>query len=294
MQIAVSAGSVPVRRTIPIPLRSRLSLLTRFISFVIYFGVALISFSSYAQDYARVVTLSPHLAELVHDAGAGNKLVGVIRGSNYPARVSTIPTVGDASAIDIELILKLQPEYIFAWEEGNRLGDIQKLKTMGFHVKLFSTSSIYDVPNQIREIGTLLGTRELALVKAKQLESELLELRDLYRGDKTRRVFLKIWNRPVFTVGGESAINDILHLCHASNVFQNYPFAAGPVGTEDILLSEIDLTVNLYPVSAESSFLEKFVRMDHRKVINFDPDILTRSTARTILEISNFCKLIRN
>ena len=268
--------------------------MTRFVSFVIYFGVALVSFSSYAQDYARVVTLSPHLAELVHDAGAGNTLVGVIRGSNYPARVSTIPIIGDASAIDIELILKLQPDYIFAWEEGNRLGDIQKLQTMGFNVKLFSTSSIYYVPNQIREIGTLLGTRELAFGKAEQLENELLEVRDLYRGGVPKRVFLRIWNRPVFTVGRESTINDILHVCHAGNVFQAYPFVAGPVVTEDILLSEIDLTVNFYPVSVGFGFLEQFLKMGRRKVINFDPDILTRSTARTILEISNFCKLIRS
>jgi vitamin B12 transport system substrate-binding protein len=267
---------------------------TRFISLVIYFGVALVSVSSYAQDNARVITLSPHLAELVHDAGAGNKLVGVIRGSNYPARVLKIPVVGDASAIDIELILKLKPDYIFAWNGGNRFGDIQKLQTMGFHVKLFSTSSIYDVPNQIREIGTLLGTRERALVKAKQLENELLELRDLYRGDMAKRVFLRIWNRPVFTVGGESAMNDILQICHVSNVFQTYPFAAGPVVTEDILLKEIDLTVNFYPVSVESGFLEKFLKMDHRRVINYDPDILTRSTSRTILEISHFCELVRS
>ena len=267
--------------------------MTRFISLIIYFGVALVSVSSYAQDNARVITLSPHLAELVHDAGAGNKLVGVIRGSNYPARVLKIPAIGDASAIDIELIVKLKPDYIFAWEGGNRFGDIQKLQAMGFHVKLFSTSSIYDVPNQIREIGTLLGTSELALVKAKQLENELLELRDLYRGDIVKRVFLRIWNRPLFTVGGESAINDILQLCHASNVFKNYPFAAGPVVTEDILLAEIDLTVNFYPVSVEPIFLEQYLKMDHRRVINYDPDILTRSTARTILEISNFCELIR-
>ena len=267
--------------------------MTRFISLVI-FGVALVSVSSYAQDNARVITLSPHLAELVHDAGAGNKLVGVIRGSNYPARVLKIPAVGDASAIDIELIVKLKPDYIFAWEGGNRFGDIQKLQTMGFHVKLFSTSSIYHVPNQIRAIGTLLGTREFALIKAKQLENELLELRDLYRGDITKRVFLRIWNQPAFTVGGDSAINDILQICHASNVFERYPFVAGPVVTEDILLSEMDLTVNFYPVSDESIFLEQFLKMDHRRVINYDPDILTRSTARTILEISNFCKLIRS
>lgn len=268
--------------------------MTRFISLIIYFGVALVSVSSYAQDNARVITLSPHLAELVHDAGAGNKLVGVIRGSNYPARVLKIPAIGDASAIDIELIVKLKPDYIFAWEGGNRFGDIQKLQAMGFHVKLFSTSSIYDVPNQIREIGALLGTSEPALVKAKQLENELLELRDLYRGDMEKRVFLRIWNRPVFTVGGESAINDILQICHASNVFQAYPFAAGPIVTEDILLAEIDLTVNFHPVSVESIFLEQFLKMDHRRVINYDPDILTRSTARTILEISNFCELIRS
>jgi ABC-type hemin transport system substrate-binding protein len=33
----------------------------------------------------RIVTLSPHLAEIVYASGAGDYVVGVMAGSNYPS-----------------------------------------------------------------------------------------------------------------------------------------------------------------------------------------------------------------
>ena len=44
----------------------------------------------------RVITLAPHLAELVVAAGAGDQLVGVSRFSDFPPQVAVLPAVGDA------------------------------------------------------------------------------------------------------------------------------------------------------------------------------------------------------
>ena len=44
----------------------------------------------------RIVTLSPHLAELVYAAGAGAYLVGASDFTDFPAEAAQVPRVGDA------------------------------------------------------------------------------------------------------------------------------------------------------------------------------------------------------
>ena len=52
-----------------------------------------------AADAQRIVTLAPHLGELVYDAGAGERLVGVIAYSDFPPDVRELPRVGDALSL---------------------------------------------------------------------------------------------------------------------------------------------------------------------------------------------------
>lgn len=50
----------------------------------------------------RIVTLAPHLAEMIFEVGAGERLVGVSAYTDYPAEAANIQIVGDAFAIDRE------------------------------------------------------------------------------------------------------------------------------------------------------------------------------------------------
>src|SRR5690606_38978658 len=67
----------------------------------------------------RVVSLAPHLTELLFEAGAGDKVVGASDWSDYPEAARAIPRVGDSHAFDIERILVLRPDLAVAWEGGN-------------------------------------------------------------------------------------------------------------------------------------------------------------------------------
>ena len=52
----------------------------------------------------RAVALAPHLAELVFAAGAGQRLVGVMRFSDLPPEAAALPVIGDAFAINLEAV----------------------------------------------------------------------------------------------------------------------------------------------------------------------------------------------
>ena len=65
----------------------------------------------------RIISLSPHITELLFAAGAGDRIVGVDDMSDYPPAVAGIARVGEASALDVEGLLKLKP--------GDKLEEVQ-------------------------------------------------------------------------------------------------------------------------------------------------------------------------
>ena len=106
----------------------------------------------------RIVALAPHLAELAYAAGAGASLVGVVRGSDYPAAAARVPVVGDAAGLDFERVLALQPDLVLGWLSGNRPSDIARLERLGLPVFLSEPRRLRDVPATLRRLGALGGT----------------------------------------------------------------------------------------------------------------------------------------
>src|SRR5688500_10455255 len=79
----------------------------------------------------RIVSLSPHLTELVYAAGAGAKLVGVVDFSDFPPEARGLPRVGGDAAIDLEAVLALRPDLIVAWPNAGSLRAVNRLAGRG-------------------------------------------------------------------------------------------------------------------------------------------------------------------
>src|SRR5277367_5585596 len=71
-----------------------------------------------AEKQPRIVSLSPHITELLFAAGAGDHVVGVDDQSDYPPAVAGIPRVGEPAALDVEALLKLKPTLVVLWDSG--------------------------------------------------------------------------------------------------------------------------------------------------------------------------------
>ena len=87
----------------------------------------------------RIVSLSPHLTELVFDAGAGDRLAGAVEYSDYPPEARNIPRVGDAFRIDREMLARVGPDLILAWKGGTPPATVEQLREDGYRVVLIET-----------------------------------------------------------------------------------------------------------------------------------------------------------
>src|SRR5205085_4720608 len=63
-----------------------------------------------AEPARRIVSLAPHATELLFAAGAGSRVVAVLKGSDAPPQATALPIIGDVNGLDLQRMLALPPD----------------------------------------------------------------------------------------------------------------------------------------------------------------------------------------
>ena len=189
----------------------------------------------------RIVSLAPHLAELVFAAGAGDALVGVSAHSDYPARVRDLPRVGSGQGLDLERILALRPDLVLAWESGNPSSALRRLEALGLVLYRSEPGGLDSIAANLEQIGTLAGTGAEARRAAREYRAGLAALRERYAERRPVRVFYQLWHPPLLTLGGGHWLNDALRVCGAENVFGDWPRQVLTLDVEAVLARDPEL-----------------------------------------------------
>ena len=182
-----------------------------------------------------IIALAPHAAELVFAAGAGNRLVGAVEFSDYPAQARDIPRLGSASRLDRERLLALKPDLVVGWASGNRAQDLDWLRGLGIPIFLSEPRRLDQVASNLEAIGQLAGTVPAATRAARAFRQRVTTLAQRYSANPRITVFHQIWDRPLMTVGGAHIINQVLSLCGARNIFAAEPGLTLSVTREAVL-----------------------------------------------------------
>ncbi|HKC45107.1 MAG TPA: cobalamin-binding protein [Burkholderiales bacterium] len=191
----------------------------------------------------RIVSLAPHVTELLFAAGAGGKVVGAVDYSDYPAKARAIRRVGGYSSLDFEAILALKPDLVVGWESGNGRDSLQRLKQLGLPVFASQPGALPLLATTIERLGALAGTPEAADRAAAEFRARLSALRARYAGRDEVSVFYAIWNPPPITVNDQHLISDVIRLCGGRNVFGSLRALAPTVSEEDVMRADPEVIV---------------------------------------------------
>lgn len=183
----------------------------------------------------RIVTLAPHLAELVFAAGAGDSLVGVSAFSNYPDAVLELPVIGDAFTVDQEQLALLEPDLLLAWKSGTPTHVVDELRAIGYRVEVVETRGLQDISSAIDSVGELAGTGATAREASLMFRESLTALQLKYADRERLRVFYQVSQRPLYTISGQHYIGEILRLCGGVNIFEDVGDLAPAVTVEAVL-----------------------------------------------------------
>jgi hypothetical protein len=72
-----------------------------------------------------------------------------------------LPRVGGYSRIDLEAVAALKPDLVMAWESGNNMTQVDKLKALGLTVYVSQPNTIENIADQLEKMGRLAGTKPL-------------------------------------------------------------------------------------------------------------------------------------
>lgn len=250
---------------------------------------------SLPQPAQRIVSLAPHLTEILFAVGAGSRVVGAVSYSDYPEAAKKLPRIGGYQQIDLEAVIGLKPDLIVAWQSGNNAGQVAQLKQFGFPVYISEPRRIADVASSMERIGVLTGVGDQA---ARDFRSRYARLQAQYAGRSPVRTFYEVWNRPLMTVSNAHLIGDVMKLCGAENIFAALPTLTPTIGEEAVLMADPEVIVASGMDKARPEWLDEWRRWPKMKAVKaghlyfVPPDILHRHSPRILDGAEQFCALV--
>lgn len=243
----------------------------------------------------RIVSIAPHLTELLFAAGAGDRVVAVSAHSDYPEAAKRLPQVGDAVLLDLERIVALKPDLVVVWANGSSPQQLQRLRAAGLPVFSSAARDLAHIATTLRTLGRLAGTEAAAEARAAAFERELATLRATYAGRPPVTVFYQIWHQPLMTVNGEHPISEALAICGARNPFAGLPQLVPQVTAEAVVAArpQAIVTGRLDPSRPDQLDLWRGLKsMAGTALLTVNPDRMHRATDRMAEGARELCERI--
>lgn len=257
---------------------------------------------SNAQDNKlRIISLSPHLTEIVFGLGREQQLVGVSDYSDYPYSQGCVdkgcsvklPSIASYQGADVAAIIRLKPSIILAWEGGNKAQDIARLEQLGYPVYRSSPTNIEALMEEILSLGETLN----AVPKSKQLHAKMIkqveQIKSQYADNKANALYY-MSQQPLSGMGSDKWLNSLLSLCNINNIYTELPTAYAQFSIADIIRKqpEIVIVANHQSTASVSAFWAPHLAVFEPKVVMVNPDALHRFTPRVLPELALLCKKV--
>lgn len=246
----------------------------------------------------RIVSLAPHVTEMLYAVNAGPQLVGASAFSDYPPDARSLPRVASAGTIDYERLVALEPDLVVAWLSGNGPQAIARLEGLGVKVLAVESRDIAAIPRALRTLGRVTGHSQQGERVAERFEAQITELRRQFHGRRTVSVFYQINHRPLMTLNGQHIVSDVIRLCGGANVFADITQLVPTVTTEEVIRRNADIVIisseipNLEEVTAGWIAFRGLEAARTGQVVAIDADLINRQTPRLVAGARILCRLL--
>jgi iron complex transport system substrate-binding protein len=244
----------------------------------------------------RLVSLAPHLTEMLYAAGAGGTLVGAAEFSDYPEEAQRLPRVGGYDRLDLERIVRLRPDLVLAWQSGNAPTQVDKLRALGLRVFVTEAATLEDVARLLETFGALTGHQASAASAADAYRQKLAALRARYGQQAPVTVFYQLWPAPLITVGKAQIITQVIALCGGVNIHGGLRSLAPVVSLESVLTPNPEVIIAAGMAEARPEWLDDWRRWprllaaQRGNLFHLHPDLIQRHTPRLLDGAEILCR----
>jgi iron complex transport system substrate-binding protein len=248
-----------------------------------------------ARPAQRVISMAPHVTELLFAAGGGARIVGAMNYSDYPLEARRIPLIGSDSQIDLERVIALKPDLLIVWQSGNTARQIAQLAGLGIPVFHSEPRSFETVESSLLRFGRLLGTEQDAAAAAARFRARVDGLRTRYGSRPQVSVFYQAWDNPLFTLNGEQIASDAIRVCGGRNIFAGLKTIAPQVSLEAVVQADPEAIVGgkrYTPQDRGLSIWQPYRGMTavrRNNLFTLDEEMITRPGPRVVDGAASLC-----
>ena len=246
----------------------------------------------------RVVSLAPHLTELVYAAGAGTRMVGAVQYSDYPPAATRLPRIGSEASIDLEALVALRPDLVVAWPNAGSARAVERIAALGIPVFRSEPRELEDIARTLETLGRLAGTESAAAAAAQAFRTRVAALAGRNAARPRVRVFYQVWDRPLITVNGDHVISKVMRLCGGENVMAGLPALAPEIGREQVLRADPEAIVASGADGERPAWLDAWRAFPGLAAVRggnlfaIRPELLQRHTPRLLDGADELCQIL--
>ena len=233
---------------------------------------------------ARAVSLAPSVTEMIFAAGAGDRLAGVTTYCDHPEAAKAIEKIGDTQTPNIERIIALKPDVVFVSTASQLEAFMRTLEQQNIAVYVTDPKGIDGVAENLRTLGRLFGTNQPSDDLASELQRRAAAVDESVKGKPRPRVFVQISNEPLFTIGKDAFVTELVERAGGQSVTRDVPTAfpklskeaASAMSPDVIILSDSEDNREPNEVFRNSPAVR------NGKVYRIDADIISRPGPRLV------------
>ena len=249
----------------------------------------------------RMVSLAPHVTDMLIGLGARSRLVGVVddhesRGA-HALSLSGLPVVADAFAVNEERLLTLRPDVVIVWAEGTPPSRIARLERLGLKVFTLKTARLEDLASQLDVLGQLSGQPVAGKAQADAFRKRLKALRLQYGKGPRLSYFYQVWRQPLYSLNGGHLLSQALALCGADNILPAGSVAAPLVAPEFVVKANPNVIFfGKDDEAASRRFWSRFAGMRavrDRHLVAVGDERLARPGPELLLAVEPLCRQLQ-
>jgi iron complex transport system substrate-binding protein len=244
-----------------------------------------------SQPAQRIISLAPHLTEMVFAVGAGEQLVGVVDHSDFPPAARTLPSLGNYNQPDMEMLLSLRPDLVLVWQSGASPAVLDTLQRLGIKVWVSRGEHIADISVELRSIGLLSGHTAKGAREAENFAHELHALTQARESARKVRGFYQIWPQPLITISNRHFIAEAMQHCGIENIVGTSSSLTPTWSVEAVLRARPELIMTSPPARDFESWSRwtDLPAVKNNALVILPPDVLMRPAPRVLEGIRALC-----
>lgn len=201
-----------------------------------------------SKEPKKIISLSPHITEIIYALGQQDKLVGVTDFCSYPPQARSKEKIGGLLNPNLEKMYALQANLFIGTPASRELA--VKMQSRNCNFIFLANDRLQDLYATIDSVGRLLDCENVA----QRLNKTLMDSLQTYslplgeKGAKRPRALLVIGRdagstRNIMAVGERTFISEVWHLSGGSNAFKDLPASYAQVNREALLERQPDLII---------------------------------------------------